>query len=221
MSFNLSSSHMDDFGPIHLTIPYMSNTSYMLNTSYMSNDTYDNPNDDTKKSYVFMIAFFPLFAAALFIIITFYLECVHFPIKKKINDCRSRYHPYFEQKKAPIVNNKLNKTYIEMLNKSNKVILKKSMSQYLDNVTDDCAICMEVITNKEYNSKHSVVPDCGHCFHKTCLNQWVSQQSSTGNVPNCPVCRGYIVRQSDMKAHTVINVSYDSDSDTFSLSDYD
>lgn len=205
MSFNLSSSHMDDFGPSG------------SNTTYMSNDTYDDDDDDTKKSYVFMIAFFPLFAAALFIIIIFYLECVHFPIKKKINDCRSRYHPYFEKKKAPIVNNKLNKKYIDMLNKSNKVILNKSM----DNVTDDCAICMEVITNKEYNSKHSVVPDCGHCFHKTCLNQWVSQQSSTGNVPNCPVCRGYIVRQSDMKAHTVINMSYDSDSDTFSLSDYD
>jgi len=206
MNFNLYSSHMDDFGPSG------------SNTTYMSNDTYDNPNDDdTKKSYVFMIAFFPLFAAALFIIITFYLECVHFPIIKKINNYISKYRPYFEQTKAPIVNNKLNKKYIDMLNKSNKVILNKSM----DTVTDDCAICMEVITNKEYNSKHSVVPDCGHCFHKTCLNQWVSQQSSTGNVPNCPVCRGYIVRQSDMKEHTVINMSYDSDSDTFSLSDYD
>ena len=202
MIFNLSSSHIDDFGPIQ------------LNTTYMSNDTYDNPNDDTQKSYVFMIAFFPLFAAALFIIIIFYLECVYFPIKKKINDCRCKFRTYYEQKNTPIVNNKLNKKYIDILNKSNKNSDKS-------NTNDDCTICMEVITNKEYNSKNSVVPDCGHCFHKTCLNQWVLQQSSTGNVPNCPVCRGYIVRQSDMKEYTVINVSYDSDSDTFSLSDYD
>lgn len=210
MNFKSSSSHMDDFGPSG------------SNTTYMSNETYDNDDDyDKQKSYVFMIAFWPLAAAALFILIIFYLECFHFPIKKKINNCRCKYRTYFEQQKAPIVNNKLNKKYIDILNKSNKVILNKSRPQNLCNV-NECAICIEVITNKEYNSKHSVVPDCGHCFHKTCLNKWVSQQSSTGNVPNCPVCRGDIVRKSDMKEYTVINMSYDSDSDsdTFSLSDY-
>jgi len=208
MSFNLSSFQMDDFGPIQ------PNATYMYN---MSNATYGNDDDDdSQSSYIFMIAIFPLYFVGLIIIFIFCTECIYDPIKKKINDCRYKYIDYFEQKKAPIVNNKLNKTYIEMLNKSNKKMNES-------NTTDFCAICMEDITSKEYNSKHSVVPDCGHCFHKTCLNQWVSQQSSTGNIPNCPTCRGDIVRQSDMKPYIVINVSYnnDSDSDTFSYSEYD
>jgi len=199
---------MDNFGPIQ------------LNATNMSNTTNNNIDDhDAKGSYMFIIALFPLFYAALFFIIIFYIDCIYIPIKKKINNCRYKYKAYFEQKNTPIVNNKLSKKYIKMLNKSNKKFDKSDTN----NTTDICAICMEDITCKEYNSKHTVVPDCGHYFHTNCLNKWVHKQSSTGNKSNCPICRRDIVRQSDMKQHTVINVSYDSDSDNsaFSYSEYD
>lgn len=195
MCYNLSESHIDDFGPIQ------------LNTTY-TNELIDNDNDE-KESYLYMIAFFPLYFVGIFLLIMFYINCIYCPIKKKINNCRYKYIKYFEEKNAPIVNNKLNKKYIVMLNKSNKIIKN-------DNTHDFCAICMEDITSKELNSNNSIAPDCGHTFHTDCLNQWVSKQSLTGNKPNCPTCRGDIVRPSDIKKvrHIVINVSYDSDSDT-------
>lgn len=42
----------------------------------------------------------------------------------------------------------------------------------------ECAICLEAMTNKDYD-----VLDCNHMFHKNCLTKWLS----VGEY--CPVCR--------------------------------
>ena len=191
---------MDEFGPMPLV-----NLTQSLD---FNNDTTTH-TEIIKKTYTFMIAFFPLYLVGLFFVILFCLECIYFPIKLNFYNCRYKCNNYFKKNNRPIINNKLNKTYIDLLNKSNKY-----PDNSVDTLIEDCSICMEDISIKQYKKRTTVVLDCGHHLHTKCLNKWVSQQSSNGNIPNCPICRGYIVRNIDMKEHTVINVSYDSDIST-------
>ena len=45
----------------------------------------------------------------------------------------------------------------------------------------ECPVCNEA----PESLKDSVVTPCGHCFCKTCLNNWKKQDKDS-----CPVCRG-------------------------------
>lgn len=42
--------------------------------------------------------------------------------------------------------------------------------------SDECPICLDAMIEKTY------LP-CGHCFHKSCVTQWITYDAS------CPVCR--------------------------------
>ena len=43
-----------------------------------------------------------------------------------------------------------------------------------------CSICLA-----EYKAKETIrcMPDCNHCFHVTCIDQWLRMS------PTCPICR--------------------------------
>ena len=44
---------------------------------------------------------------------------------------------------------------------------------------DECSICNEKI----FFHSHSFLGDCGHAFHKKCINKWYIRKE------NCPICR--------------------------------
>ena len=46
----------------------------------------------------------------------------------------------------------------------------------------ECSICIETI-NLDKQKKDIVVLNCGHIFHKRCIDKWAI------NTPNCPMCR--------------------------------
>uniref|UniRef100_A0A6C0K1X2 RING-type domain-containing protein n=1 Tax=viral metagenome TaxID=1070528 RepID=A0A6C0K1X2_9ZZZZ len=52
---------------------------------------------------------------------------------------------------------------------------------------DDCAICIESLS--ETPNDIEMLPNCGHFFHKTCIDQWKQQR---GRYSNCPKCRAPI-----------------------------
>lgn len=200
-----------------MNVSNISNISNISNNDYIIDNDKDEPTDYT---LIYIFVFMPFYGLVLLIIVLFYLNYIYDPLKNIYKKTKRKCHFYFENKDSPIKNNKLNKKYINMLNISNK-----------DKITNDydnmCSICMEIITKKEYNSNRTIVPDCKHTFHTSCLNEWVKTKTSNGNKVDCPTCRGDIIREEDMNKikntnidYVVINVNYDSDSSTFSYSDY-
>ena len=49
---------------------------------------------------------------------------------------------------------------------------------------NDCPICIDSLTNA---TQHTT--SCGHTYHKTCIEKWLTGHS------NCPLCRAQIVAQ--------------------------
>ena len=75
----------------------------------------------------------------------------------------------------------------------------------------DCSICINTIKLDKYD-KNIVILNCGHVYHKKCLNKWVKKQIQSINKPNCPMCRADICDIQESKLY-VGNTNYDSDSD--------
>ena len=128
--------------------------------------------------------------------------------KKIINKCKAMN----ESKNNPIIKNKLNKKFINILNTENH---KKI------NTTDelDCSICIEKIELHKFQLAQNklVFLNCGHVYHTQCLQTWVKSQIKLINKPNCPLCRDIIVNYSE-KDESV--TTYDSDSSDASVASY-
>jgi len=189
------------------------------NTTYINKTIDDNDKDDyQKQSYVFMIAFLPLYFVGLFFIVIFYIECIYFPIKKIIINCKYKCMTYCEKKIPTLIdNNGFTEHFIEKLKKNKQL---KNGNIYTPIM---CAICILDITKEEYYSNDSIELDCHHSYHKDCVTQWILNQSLKNNIPNCPLCRTNVINKNDI-SRVVINVDYDSDSSDTStrttLSDY-
>ncbi|OHS98520.1 hypothetical protein TRFO_35052 [Tritrichomonas foetus] len=54
----------------------------------------------------------------------------------------------------------------------------------LEREDDECPVCLRKMAPDE-----SSVTSCGHMFHTTCLNSWLSFCQNQNNQPTCPVCR--------------------------------
>ena len=189
------------------------------NNTYINKTIDDNDKDDyQKQSYVFMIAFLPLYFVGLFFIVIFYIECIYFPIKKIIINCKYKYMTYCEKKIPTLIdNNGFTEHFIDKLKKNKQ---PKNGNIYTP-IT--CAICILDITEEEYYSNDSIELDCHHSYHKDCVTQWILYQSLKNNIPNCPQCRTNVINKNNI-SRVVINVDYDSDSSDTStrttLSDY-
>ena len=181
----------------------------LVNNTNVSLQNYNNSDIAViieKNKYLGVyISISPLFVGAAILIFMICYGCVILPISLKIEQCISYINYKKDIKKIPIVKNQLNKRYIKKLNKEN-------LERY--NICDsECSICLETI-----DSKNKIVLDCGHSFDTSCIQKWTASQISFGKKPECPLCRGSIVRQEDYinkecnREFIVINVNYDSDS---------
>ena len=56
-------------------------------------------------------------------------------------------------------------------------------NNYLKAIDDECSICNEEITKKNYFEIPLLKVSCGHIFHKSCIEKWVTKNST------CPLCR--------------------------------
>ena len=74
--------------------------------------------------------------------------------------------------------------------------------------TVECSICLEPINLEKFKLKKNdlVFLECGHVYHKDCLQSWVKSQIKNIDKPKCPMCRTMIV---DYCKKDYIN--YDSD----------
>ena len=105
--------------------------------------------------------------------------------------------------KQPIIDKQLSSRYIKKLNKTNTEKIK----------SHECTICFEEV------NKNKVVLNCGHVFHKKCLQPWIKQKLTNYEKPSCPSCRDIICYNPDNVQYIVYNITYDSD-DSYDHNDY-
>ena len=168
--------------------------------SFLELDTKDNED-----KYIYIYELIP-------ILIPFsmcFICCFYLLIYLKIKDCIWKKIKYFkarkEQKKdTKVDHNGLSSNYIKELNKHNFTLETEL----------ECSICIDTINLEEKKSKQNVIfLNCGHPFHKNCLQSWVKTNINQGTCISCPMCRRQIIKNSYSK------VDYSSDSDAYSLSD--
>jgi len=56
---------------------------------------------------------------------------------------------------------------------------------------NNCSICLEDMTDMDSRS----LKPCMHTFHNMCINNWLASPGGAGNT--CPMCRHYIVQESE------------------------
>lgn len=176
-------------------------TNITNNITNNTNNTNNNNNTTEIKDETWLL-FIP-FTALIIIIVGLFLftmySVVLFVVKcssKKIKQTILKYCNGDEIN----VNGELSKKYIKKLNSKNQN----------DNITDDdidCAICIEKITKRQ----KSVTLNCGHKFHKNCLQPWIKTQTSNYNSPTCPLDRTIIIQIP--KVEEYFEVDYNSDYD--------
>ena len=196
---------LDNFGPTNMT--NMTNMNNFIETR------------DISFTLFYIFVFFPLYILGFGFLLVLYYKCISLPYKNTFKKFKYKLCLYLKSNNVPIKNNKLTKTYIEKLNKKNKITTVK----HLEQITNTCSICMEPINSSQYNKNNKVIYlDCNHFYHTNCLNNWVETKITQGDKPTCPMCRQDIINQIDMEKinksnhvdYIEINISYDSDSST-------
>lgn len=67
---------------------------------------------------------------------------------------------------------------------------------------DNCAICVGKMDKK----KEAYLTDCGHCFHKKCLTEYIEHQNKTTNKNiKCPICRSNLGYPEIYKKYNMYN----------------
>ena len=128
---------------------------------------------------------------------------IYYELIKKYIDYKWKYKLWKASKNAPIFNGTLSSKYITTLNTNNHSKIDKKEKL-------DCSICLEPINLEKFKLKKNdlVFLECGHVYHKDCLQSWVKSQIKNIDKPNCPMCRTMIVDYCK-KEYTFTN--YDSD----------
>lgn len=163
-------------------------------------DTYNRKND----GYLGLIVLILVMTSPCYCLCLFWVKqsC------SCINDCISAYNIHMALKhhkrdiskqirENGIVNKKLTKEFIAKLNAANRECQIEKTKREDNNC---CSICLDNIkfdTKKVWASKRdikkNVYLNCGHNFHKKCLQQWVTSKVNEEVPPSCPVCRSVIV----------------------------
>jgi len=85
----------------------------------------------------------------------------------------------------------------------------------------ECSIC---ILEFEKNSIISSPFDCGHRFHRDCINAWIKHRINTHHRPNCVYCKSEVLNSEDsmILVHEVHEVFEPSESQEENINeDYD
>ena len=65
----------------------------------------------------------------------------------------------------------------------------------MDNECNECPICLEELNINEIQKL-----ECGHIFHKLCINEWGKKK------PICPLCRKYFFSDIHIHANSTIEI---------------
>ena len=94
-----------------------------------------------------------------------------------------------------------------------KKSVKNESKKNREEEEEECPICLKNIDPDDEKILKRVGNNCGHSFHKECINPWIKTTKGQNGGPVCPVCRTKIsedqwpveapVNQEDNEAHMV------------------
>ena len=153
-----------------------------------SGSGYNDFTNEYHNPLVFLLL--PLAPVILLVVgfILFVCGNIRVELYKKCRTYKWKYDVWKESKNAPIFNGTLSNKYITTLNTKNHSNIDKKEKL-------DCSICLEPINLEKFKLKKNdlVFLECGHVYHKDCLQSWVKSQIKNIDKPNCPMCRTMIV----------------------------
>ena len=184
------------------SIPFYNELTNFSGTGISGGSGYEDDDEVNATSLVYILI--PL-SPLLLVVVAFVIICfsnLYYELVKKCKSYMWKYEVWNSSKNEPIFNGKLSAKYITTLNTKNHSKIDKKEQL-------DCSICIEPIHLEKFKLKKNdlVFLECGHVYHKDCLQSWVKSQIKNIDKPNCPMCRKMIV---DYCKKDYIN--YDSDS---------
>lgn len=185
------------------SIPFYNELTNFSGSDIVEGSGYEDDDDKANSLIFLLLPLSPLLLSALACVIVCFIN-IYYELIKKYIDYKWKYKLWVESKNAPIFNGTLSSKYITTLNTNNHSKIDKKEKL-------DCSICLEPIHLEKFKLKKNdlVFLECGHVYHKKCLQSWIKSQIKNIDKPNCPMCRTMIVDYCK-KDYTVIN--YDSDS---------
>ena len=186
------------------SIPFYNELTNFSGSDIVEGSGYEDDDDEVNATSLVYILI-PL-SPLLLVVVAFVIICfsnLYYELVKKCKSYMWKYEVWKSSKNEPIFNGKLSAKYITRLNTNNHSKIDKKEQL-------DCSICLEPINLEKFKLKKNdlVFLECGHVYHKDCLQSWVKSQIKNIDKPNCPMCRTMIVDYCKTD-YTVIN--YDSD----------
>ena len=178
---------------------------YYISGSYIDEFVYNdgNSDDDDSNSNSLLFLLIPLSPLILLFIVMMCINSCNLYdfLCEKCKKYKNKFKVWVESKNAPIFNGILSAKYITTLNTNNHSKIDKKEQL-------DCSICLEPIQLEKFKLKKNdlVFLECGHVYHKECLQSWVKAQIKNIDKPNSPLCRTIIVNYSKKNY-----INYDSD----------
>ena len=166
-------------------------------TDYSGSGYENDTIKDAHPLWFLVIPMSPLICVVTVFVLSYIYYCTNYLKKYIFKQIKNKYLKYCGP--DVIVNGKLSNKCIKQFNSMNQ-------TDEIKNSTQECAICIDEITKKQ----KSVTLNCGHTFHKKCLQPWIKTQTTAYNDPTCPLDRTVII---EIPTVTYDQIIYSSDSD--------
>ncbi|VVU95387.1 hypothetical protein CPAV1605_1138 [seawater metagenome] len=202
------------------------------------NCSIDDNNNPNSNGLIILIIILSIFLCPVICVFVFHCNCDKFfaNMGKCINNCLIPFKKCGKCFKQVLFCSKCRNSRI-----NSNIDIEKGITNEIYNFTisncsfytkisdeirdNNCSICLDQLIppsgiidleNKIINLR------CNHNFHINCLKPWIIHQLDQNQIPSCPLCRKEIGECKPVKREIYYNVTYDndSDSDTYSYSDY-
>ena len=152
------------------SIPFYNELTNFSGSDIVEGSGYEDDDDKANSLIFLLLPLSPLLLSALACVIVCFIN-IYYELIKKCIDYKWKYKLWKASKNEPIFNGKLSAKYITTLNTKNHSKIDKKEQL-------DCSICIEPIHLEKFKLKKNdlVFLECGHVYHKDCLQSWVKSQ---------------------------------------------
>ena len=170
--------------PFEIITSTTTTTTFLNDTNTTDLDLDDGSQDDAVRNntIILLIMFAPMVLYTLY----FWIDCYcnhrkHLANKKKQPEINFYYEEDLESNQSCFKNKKKSDQKIEIEPQHKKITINYCFYNPIGKQKNECSICLESIGIQR------ATLNCGHTFHKSCIQKCIKTQNK------CPLCRAEIV----------------------------